>query len=161
MDLDRLRVFLQIVDSGSMSAAARVVHLTQPALSRTLKLLEDEVGVQLFDRRGRALVLTAGGRALVPRGRALLAESERVAREVGRSAQRSYFDVRLGTVDSVATYLLPELVPAETFILGWWRPRAKSMCMRSPWSRSIPAMASPDSSPTTLSRMPWRATSRR
>ncbi len=112
MDLDRLRVFLQIVDSGSMSAAARVVHLTQPALSRTLKLLEDEVGVQLFDRRGRALVLTAGGRALVPRGRALLAESERVAREVGRSAQRSYFDVRLGTVDSVATYLLPELVPA-------------------------------------------------
>src|SRR5437016_3311078 len=112
MHLDRLRVFLQIVDSGSMSAAARVVHLTQPALSRTVKLLEDEVGVPLFDRRGRALVLTAGGRALVPRGRALLAESERVAREVGRSAERSYFDMRLGTVDSVATYLLPALVPA-------------------------------------------------
>jgi DNA-binding transcriptional LysR family regulator len=112
MDLDRLRVFLQIVDSGSMSAAARVVHLTQPALSRTVKLLEDEVGVPLFDRRGRTLVLTAGGRALVPRGRALLAESERVTREVGRSAERSYFDMRLGTVDSVATYLLPGLVPA-------------------------------------------------
>lgn len=112
MNLDRLRVFLQIVDSGSMSAAARAVHLTQPALSRTLKLLEEEVGVPLFDRRGRALVLTAGGRALVPRGRALLAESERVAREVGRSADRSYFDLRLGTVDSVATYLLPHLLPA-------------------------------------------------
>jgi DNA-binding transcriptional LysR family regulator len=112
MDLDHLRVFLQIVDSGSMSAAARVMHLTQPALSRTLKLLEDTVGVPLFDRRGRTLVLTAGGRALVPRGRALLAESERVAREVGRSAERSYFDMRLGTVDSVATYLLPGLLPA-------------------------------------------------
>jgi DNA-binding transcriptional LysR family regulator len=111
MDLDHLRVFLQIVDSGSMSAAARVMHLTQPALSRTLKLLEDTVGVPLFDRRGRTLVLTAGGRALVPRGRALLAESERVAREVGRSAERSYFDMRLGTVDSVATYLLPGLLP--------------------------------------------------
>jgi len=112
MDLDHLRVFLQIVDSGSMSAAARVMHLTQPALSRTLKLLEGAVGVPLFDRRGRTLVLTAGGRALVPRGRALLVESERVAREVGRSAERSYFDMRLGTIDSVATYLLPELSPA-------------------------------------------------
>jgi DNA-binding transcriptional LysR family regulator len=112
MDLDHLRVFLQIVDSGSMSAAARVMHLTQPALSRTLKLLEGAVGVPLFDRRGRTLVLTAGGRALVPRGRALLAESERVEREVGRSAERSYFDMRLGTIDSVATYLLPELSPA-------------------------------------------------
>ncbi len=112
MNLDRLRVFLQIVDSGSMSAAARAVHLTQPALSRTLRLLEQEVGVQLFERRGRALVLTAGGRALVPRGRALLADSERLALETRRSAERAYFDLRVGTVDSVATYLFPRGLPA-------------------------------------------------
>ena len=112
MNLERLRVFLQIVDSGSMSAAARAVHLTQPALSRTLKLFEEDMGVALFTRRGRALVLTPGGRALVPRGRALLADSDRVAREVGRSAERAYFDLRLGTVDSVATTLLPRVVPA-------------------------------------------------
>lgn len=112
MNLDRLKVFLQIVDSGSMSAAARAVHLTQPALSRTLKLLEEEMGVPLFARKGRVLVLTAGGRSLVPRGRALLAEGQRVRLEVGRSAERAYFDVRLGAVDSVATYLLPHLIPA-------------------------------------------------
>ena len=112
MNLDRLKVFLQIVDSGSMSAAARVVHLTQPALSRTLKLFEEEMGVPLFARRGRTLVLTAGGRALVPRGRALLAEGQRVRMEVGRSAERAYFDLRLGVIDSVATYLLPALLPA-------------------------------------------------
>lgn len=111
MNLERLRLFLQIVDSGSMSAAARAVHLTQPALSRALKLFEEEIGVALFTRRGRALVLTAGGRALVPRGRALLVNSDRVTREVGRSAERAYFDLRLGTVDSVATYLLPRVVP--------------------------------------------------
>ena len=57
MNMDRLRVFLQIVDSGSMSAAARAVHLTQPALSRTLKLFEEEIGVPLFIRRGRTLVV--------------------------------------------------------------------------------------------------------
>jgi LysR family cys regulon transcriptional activator len=112
MNLDRLRLFLQIVDSGSMSAAARAVHLTQPALSRTLRLLEEEVGVALFERRGRALVLTAGGRALVPRGRVLLADSERLALETRRSADRSYFDLRLGTVDSVATTLFPRTLPA-------------------------------------------------
>ncbi|HEX6240458.1 MAG TPA: LysR family transcriptional regulator [Polyangiales bacterium] len=112
MNLERLRVFLQIVDSGTMSAAARAVHLTQPALSRTLKLLEDEVGVPLFERRGRTLVLTAGGRALVPRARALLAASEQLALETRRSAERSYFDVRVGIVDSVATYLFPRTLPA-------------------------------------------------
>ncbi|MEP6653400.1 MAG: LysR family transcriptional regulator [Myxococcales bacterium] len=111
MNLDRLKVFLQIVDSGSMSAAARAVHLTQPALSRTLKLFEEEMGVSLFARRGRALVLTAGGRALVPRGRALLAEGQRVRLEVGRSAERAYFDLRLGAIDSVATHLLPAVLP--------------------------------------------------
>jgi LysR family transcriptional regulator, cys regulon transcriptional activator len=112
MNLERLRVFLQIVDSGSMSAAARAVHLTQPALSRTLRLLEDEVGVPLFERRGRTLVLTAGGRALVPRARAFLAAGERLALETRRSAERSYFDVRIGTVDSIATYLFPSTTPA-------------------------------------------------
>src|SRR5687768_6379547 len=112
MNLERLRVFLQIVDCGSMSAAARAVHLTQPALSRTLKLLEDEVRVPLFERRGRALVLTAGGRALVPRARALLAASEQLALETRRASERAYFDVRIGAVDSVATYLFPAALPA-------------------------------------------------
>src|SRR2546430_343915 len=104
MDLDRLNLFLKIVDLGSMSEAARAVHLTQPALSRSLRQLEEEVGAELFDRRGRHLVLTAAGRALVPRARALLAASEQARIEVSRSAERAYFDVRLGTVDSVATF---------------------------------------------------------
>ncbi|HVH44901.1 MAG TPA: LysR family transcriptional regulator [Labilithrix sp.] len=93
-----------------MSAAARTVHLTQPALSRSLKVLEEEIGVPVFDRRGRGLVLTPAGRALVPRARALLGTSERVVREVARAAERSYYDVRIGAVDSVATYLMPRLV---------------------------------------------------
>lgn len=111
MDLGRLRLFLQIIDSGSMSAAARAVHLTQPALSRTLAQLEGELGTALFDRRGRGLVLTAAGRALEPKARTLLDEAERVAREVSRAAERDYADLWLGTIDSAATYLMPELVP--------------------------------------------------
>lgn len=111
MNLERLHLFLRIVDAGTLSAAARLSHLTQPALSRSLKLLEEELGVPLFARRGRGLVLTASGRALVPKARALLATAEGVAREVGRSAERAYFDLRLGAIDSVATYLLPTALP--------------------------------------------------
>jgi DNA-binding transcriptional LysR family regulator len=108
MNLDRLAHFLHIVDAGSLSAASRTAHLSQPALSRNLHLLEEELGVLLFERSGRALVLTAAGRALAPRARALLAAVARMGREVGRCAERDYYDLRLGAVDSVATYLLPE-----------------------------------------------------
>jgi len=114
MNLERLRIFVQIVDGGSMSAAARTAHLTQPALSRNLKQLEEDLDVELFARQGRGLVLTAAGRALVPRARALLVSSDGMAREVQRSAEREYFDVRFGTVDSVATFLVPRLIDPLT-----------------------------------------------
>src|SRR5262245_29926371 len=107
MELQRLSLFLQIVEHGSLSAAARRVHLTQPALSRNLKLLEEELGVELFHRAGRGLTLTAAGRALATRANALLDDVAHVELSVRRCAERGYFDVRLGAVDSAATYLLP------------------------------------------------------
>jgi len=109
MDLDRLRLFLAIVRTGSMSAAARHVHLTQPAVSRSVQLLEEAVGAPLFVRAGRSVVLTAAGRALVPRAEALLESEQRMRLEVQRCAERDYFDLRLGVVDSVAAGLLPEV----------------------------------------------------
>jgi DNA-binding transcriptional LysR family regulator len=109
MDLDRLRLFLAIVRSGSMTAAARAVHLTQPAVSRSVHLLEDAIGAPLFVRAGRSIVLTAAGRALVPRAEALLEGEARLRLEVQRSAERDYFDLRLGVIDSVASGLLPEV----------------------------------------------------
>jgi DNA-binding transcriptional LysR family regulator len=112
IDFERLQIFLRIVELGSMRAAARAVHLTQPAVSRSIKLLEDEMSAELFARQGRGLVLTAAGRALVPRAKALLALAERAEREVARSAERDYFDLRLGTIDSVATFLLPAVLTA-------------------------------------------------
>src|SRR5262245_53825158 len=110
MNLDRLEVFLRIVETGSMSAASRSLHLTQPALSHSLRLLEGELGTPLFERRGRGLILTAAGRALEPRARALVDESRRLARDVSHAAAQRYYDLRLGAIDSVATYLVPRLV---------------------------------------------------
>ena len=110
MELDHLRQFLHVVDAGSVSGAAKLAHLTQPAVSRNLKLLEEAVGAALFDRHGRGLVLTPAGRALVPRARTLLQDVHDATRTVRRAAERGYADLRFGAVDSVASYLVPKLL---------------------------------------------------
>lgn len=112
MNFDRLHLFTQIVDTGSVSAAARGVHLSQPAASRNLQALEDELGVELFERHGRKLVLSAAGRTFLPRARGLLAALEIARDEVERTQQRGYHDVRIGTVDSIGTYVMPAVLPA-------------------------------------------------
>ena len=65
MDSRRLGLFLAVVDEGTFTAAARAVHLSQPALSQAIGELEREVGVELFQRIGRRVTLTAAGAALV------------------------------------------------------------------------------------------------
>ena len=110
MDLDHLRLFLHVVDAGSVSAAARVAHLSQPAVSRNLNLLQEAVGADLFERQGRGLVLTPAGRALVPKARALLDQVQAAVQTARRAAERGYADLRMGAVDSVASYLVPRLI---------------------------------------------------
>ena len=107
MNLERLELFLKIVDTGTVSGAGREANLTQPAVSRSLKLLEEEIGVDLFDRQGRGLLLTAAGRALIPCARQLLRDSERARLQVQRAAEDAYFDLRVGAVDSLGTHVLP------------------------------------------------------
>jgi DNA-binding transcriptional LysR family regulator len=112
MNLDRLRLFLKIVDTGSVSAAGREAHLTQPAVSRSLKQLEDEVGAELFDRDGRRFTLTAAGRALVASARHLVKDAERAKILVQRAATATYFDIRVGAVDSLGVHVLPSALRA-------------------------------------------------
>ncbi|MCI8367811.1 MAG: LysR family transcriptional regulator [Eggerthellaceae bacterium] len=61
MEIRLLRSFLTIANEGSITRAAQLLHVTQPALSRQLALLEDELGVELFSREKRALTLTSEG----------------------------------------------------------------------------------------------------
>ena len=61
MELRHLRYFVAVADAGSVSLAARRLHGTQPALSRQIRDLEEELSVRLFDRIGRKIVLTRDG----------------------------------------------------------------------------------------------------
>ncbi|MDI6910939.1 LysR family transcriptional regulator [Nocardioides sp.] len=75
MDLRLLRYFLAIVDTGSVTAASKQLFVAQPSLSRQLRRFETDLGVQLFSRLDRRLVLTTAGRQFVPIARDLLARA--------------------------------------------------------------------------------------
>ncbi|MDF1604146.1 LysR family transcriptional regulator [Nocardioides sp. YIM 152315] len=72
MQLRHVRYFVATADAGSVSSAAARVHVTQPALSRQLRQLEQDLGVTLFDRSAGRLALNRTGRALLPGARRLL-----------------------------------------------------------------------------------------
>ena len=79
MDLRQLNTFAAIVEHGTVSRAAVRLHTAQPALSRQIAALEDELGIKLFDRIRRRLVLTAEGEQLLADCRASCARSARSA----------------------------------------------------------------------------------
>lgn len=91
-ELRHVRAFVEVVEQGTVSAAAERLRVAQPALSRTVMQLERSVGTQLFARRAQRLALTDAGRAFLPEARSLLAQAlvatshaQRAARgEVGR-----------------------------------------------------------------------------
>jgi DNA-binding transcriptional LysR family regulator len=73
MDLDQVEAFLAIARSGGFARGSAALHLSQPAASRRIKLLETELGAPLFDRLGRGIALTEAGRAFLPHAQAILA----------------------------------------------------------------------------------------
>lgn len=75
MNFRRLQYFISVVDNGTVTAAAEELHIAQPALSRQLKTLERELGLELFETRGNRLVLTSSGRAFVPMARKLIVQT--------------------------------------------------------------------------------------
>lgn len=76
MELRTIGYFVAVADAGSVSAATQVTHVTQPSLSRQLRQLEKELGLELFARRDGRLVLTPAGRQFLPAARELLSRAE-------------------------------------------------------------------------------------
>jgi DNA-binding transcriptional LysR family regulator len=73
VSLDQLRYFVAVADAGTMHAAARWLHVSQPPLSRHIRALEDEIGVPLFARSSRGMRLLPAGEVLLGRARTILA----------------------------------------------------------------------------------------
>lgn len=112
MDLRQLESFRAVVREGSFTAAARGLHMTQPAVSLHVKALEDELGARILTRDGRGVALTPVGRVLLG-----AAEAAFAALEDGRRRVRELLEPERGTVtlacgDTVALYLLPPVLTA-------------------------------------------------
>ncbi len=104
MELRQLQLFLAAAEEGSITAAAKRMHLTQPALSRQVKALEEELGVELFTRGAHSVNLTPAGAVLLEEGRKLLERAERVVKQVRATAEGE--PLRIGYAPSLAGPLL-------------------------------------------------------
>ena len=109
MNLQQLRYFLATAEHGSFTAAARSLYLAQPSLSEQVRQLEAELGVDLFARVGRGIVLTEAGRAFRPEAERVLAGVERA-----RDAVRDVRELRGGTLSfgmfgTASGYLIADL----------------------------------------------------
>jgi DNA-binding transcriptional LysR family regulator len=91
-----LKSFLKLAEMGNLSRSAAQLHLTQPALSRQMQLLEEEVGTRLFERHGRGVVLTDAGRLLRKRAEKLLRDIDEIRHEITASASEPEGEVALG-----------------------------------------------------------------
>lgn len=89
VDLRRLRQFVAVAETGGFTAAAGTLHLSQQALSASIRQLETELGVTLFSRIGRRIELTAAGHALLTESRPLLAAAATVGQRVRAASSRS------------------------------------------------------------------------
>ena len=109
VELEQLRQLDAIAREGTMSAAARVLHISQPALSRSLGRLEAELGLQLFDRSGRRLVLNDAGRVALDHAGQLLRD-EQAMRDALEDMARRTRALRVGTVAPAPLWRLTALM---------------------------------------------------
>lgn len=112
MDLRQLRHFLAVLEHGSILRAADAVHLTQPALSRSLKTLEGELDVQLLERGRRGIEPTAHGFLLARHARKLMAQSDEALAALRRLRSDETIGLALGIGTHLAGLGLPQVVAA-------------------------------------------------
>ena len=109
-DWNQLKAFLETAESGSLSAAARKLGLTQPTLSRQVAAVEKGLGVTLFERVGKAMVITDSGRALLQHARVMGAAAEDLQTAATGQAQAVDGVVCISASEAVAAYLLPRVL---------------------------------------------------
>ena len=109
-DWNRARAFLVTADEGSLSAAARALGLAQPTLGRQVAALEEELGVTLFERVGRGLVLTQGGLELVEHVRAMGDAATQVSLTASGQSQSVEGPICITTTEVYAAFVLPPII---------------------------------------------------
>lgn len=106
MNIKQLQYFLTIAEAGSITAAAKRLHISQPPLSNQMRLLEEELGTQLFERGSRKITLTYAGQILYNRAQAIVDLSNATIREITDLGSGLQGTIHLGTISSCGVVLL-------------------------------------------------------
>ncbi|MBM7843172.1 LysR family transcriptional regulator [Herpetosiphon giganteus] len=112
MEFSQLRYFEAVARLGNVTKAAHEQHIAQPSMSKALQALEQEVGVQLFDRVGRGVELSDAGHVLLPYARRILAEIQAARQALQARADLTVGHVSLGVTPTVGTRLIPQALAA-------------------------------------------------
>ena len=112
MTLTELRYVVAVAEARHFGQAAERCFVSQPSLSASVKNLEEELGVKLFERGKRGVFLTDAGEQIVAQARRALEEAERVKTVASQGRDPLKGVLRLGIIHTVAPYLLPDLVGA-------------------------------------------------
>ncbi|MFV1959200.1 MAG: LysR family transcriptional regulator [Planctomycetota bacterium] len=132
MEIRQLHSFREVVREGSFTAAARRLHMTQPAISLHVKALEKEVGARLMDRDARGVRLTPAGEVLLEAAEAILGTVEDCRRRITEMEAPERGTLLLACGDTVALHVLPPILAAFRTL----RPRAE-ITIRNHGSRRI------------------------
>jgi DNA-binding transcriptional LysR family regulator len=112
MDLASLRAFVEVSREGSFSQAAESLFLTQPAISKRIAGLEEELATRLFDRAGRQVLLTEAGRHLLPRAERIIHELTDIRRELSNLSGEVAGRLAMATSHHIGLHRLPLVLRA-------------------------------------------------
>lgn len=108
MEIDQLRYFLRVAERGNFTRAAEDLLISQPALSRSIQKLEEELGQPVFERKSRSVSLTDAGSLLQARAQQVLSILEDTKAEITDDGQSGR--IRIGAIPTIAPYFLPDVL---------------------------------------------------
>lgn len=110
MEIHQLVYFVAVAETGSFSRAAERCTVAQPSISQQIIKLEQELGVMLFDRLSRSVVLTEAGRLLLPRANAILAELNDIKHVLSDDTHDGRGSLAVGFIPTVSPFVLPQAI---------------------------------------------------
>ncbi|MEW6494431.1 MAG: LysR substrate-binding domain-containing protein [Cyanobacteriota bacterium] len=110
MELRHLRYFIVLAEELNFSRAAQRLHIAQPPLSQQIRSLEDELGLQLFDRTTRPLQLTPAGQVFLEKARQVFTQVEQATVLAKRASRGEIGQLRVGINTSIANSVLPDIL---------------------------------------------------
>ena len=110
MNIQQIKTFITVIESGSFSQAARIMGVSQPAVTMQVQNLESDVGTSLLDRRYRRVELTEAGKILVPYAREMLHEAERARADIAGLSGEVTGSLHVALSTTPGDYIIPSLL---------------------------------------------------